>query len=104
MVDIVVAPGEAAQFGALLDTALAGASRGRRPVYYALRGYQSEFAGELRERGFAPIGEQESLIRYTTALARMSAPEPVRFPVELRPAMPRRVPTFLEGQPTDGTA
>jgi hypothetical protein len=57
---------------------------------------------ELTERGFSAIGEQELLIRYTTATARSSLAEPVHFPVELRQAMPRRVPTFLEGQPTDG--
>jgi hypothetical protein len=28
--------------------------------------------------------------------------DPVHFPVELRPALPRRVPTFLEGQAMDG--
>jgi hypothetical protein len=58
---------------------------------------------ELTERGFSPIGEQELLIRYTTATARSSQVEPVHFPVELRQGVPRRVPTFLEGQPTDGT-
>ena len=58
---------------------------------------------ELTERGFVEIGEQELLIRYTTATARTPAVDPVHFPVELRPALPRRVPTVLEGQPTDGT-
>jgi hypothetical protein len=58
--------------------------------------------GELTDRGFLEIGEQELLIRYTTATARTVAVDPVHFPVELRQAMPRRVPTFLEGQPTDG--
>jgi hypothetical protein len=58
---------------------------------------------ELTERGFSAIGEQELLIRYTTVTARTAQGEPVHFPVELRQALPRRVPTFLEGQPTDGT-
>ena len=58
---------------------------------------------ELTDRGFSEVGDQELLIRYTTATARSSQGEPVHFPVELRPGMPRRVPTFLEGQPTDGT-
>ena len=101
MVGVMVLPEEEACFGTLLDASLASA-RGGRPVYFALRGYQSEFAAELTARGFVELGEQELLIRYTTALAKAQAPEHVLFPVELRPAMPRRVPTFLEGQPTDG--
>jgi hypothetical protein len=59
--------------------------------------------GELTDRGFSEIGEQELLIRYTTASARTFAIDPMHFPVELPQAIPRRVPTFLEGQPTDGT-
>jgi hypothetical protein len=58
---------------------------------------------ELTSRGFIDIGEQELLIRYTTATVRAPVADPVLFPVELRPALPRRVPTFLEGQPTDGS-
>jgi hypothetical protein len=104
MIDVVVAPGEAADLGVLLDTILAGHSRGR-PVYCALRGYLLDLRDELADRGFDEMGEQELLIRYTTASARTPAFDPVHFPVpvELRPAMPRRVPTFLESQPTDGT-
>lgn len=101
MVSVIVPAEEAPHFGTLLDVALGGVRRGR-PVYVALRGYQSEFAAELTIRGFAEVGEQELLIRYTTAPALSQAHEPVLFPVELRPAMPRRVPTFLEGQPMDG--
>ena len=100
MVSVMVATEEADRFGLLLDTSLAGAGRGR-PVYFALRGYQSEFATELAGRGFVELGEQELLVRYTTALAKAHVHEPVLFPVELRPAIPRRVPTFFEGQPTD---
>jgi hypothetical protein len=85
MVDALVAPGEAARFGALLDHVIVESRRGRpRPVYCALRGYLLDSSSELLERGFIEI-------------------DPVHFPVELRPAIPRRVPTFLERQPTDGT-
>jgi hypothetical protein len=104
MVDAVVAPGQSAQFGALLDAALSTPDGGRtRPIYTALRGYHLDLQEELRMRGFAEVGEQELLIRYTTATARAPAIDPVLFPVELRPALPRRAPTFLEGQPSDGT-
>ena len=104
MIDVVVEPGQRTSFGILLDGALAGRQRGReRPIYCAIRGYSIDFSDQLIARGFSVIGEQELLIRYTTVTARRAPFDAVHFPVELRPAMPRRVPTFLEGQPTDGT-
>src|SRR5918995_3277302 len=104
MIDAVVIPGEGRHLGMLLDGVIAAHRPGRpRPVYCALRAYLMDMKDELTERGFSAIGEQELLIRYTTATARTSQGEPVHFPVELRQGMPRRVPTFLEGQPTDGT-
>ena len=104
MIDAVVLPGNRRHLGMLLDGVNATPRRGRpRPVYCALRAYLMDLEDELTELGFSAIGEQELLIRYTTATARSSQAEPVYFPVELRQGMPRRVPTFLEGQPTDGT-
>ena len=104
MIDAVVIPGEGRHLGMLLDGVIAAHRPGRpRPVYCALRAYLMDMKDELTDRGFSAIGEQELLIRYTTATARTSQGEPVYFPVELRQGMPRRVPTFLEGQPTDGT-
>jgi hypothetical protein len=104
MIDAVVQPGNGAQLGMLLDGVIVHSRHGRpRPVYCALRTYLMDMKDELTGRGFSPIGEQELLIRYTTATARSSQGEPVHFPVELRQGIPRRVPTFLEGQPTDGT-
>jgi hypothetical protein len=103
MIDAVVSPGKAAHLGMLLDGVIALPRRGHlRPVYCALRAYLMDLKDELIDRGFSAIGEQELLIRYTTATARTSRGEPVYFPVELRPGMPRRVPTFLGSQPTDG--
>src|SRR5215218_3839102 len=103
MIDAVVTPGKAAHLGMLLDGVIAVPRRARpRPVYCALRTYLMDLHHELSSRGFSAIGEQELLIRYTTASARSTRGEPVYFPVELRPAMPRRVPTFLESQPLDG--
>lgn len=103
MIDAVVAPGKGAHLGALLDGVIAAPKRGRpRPVYCALREYFLDLKDELTDRGFTKIGEQVLLIRYTTAAARTATLDPVHFPVELRQALPRRVPTFLEGQQTDG--
>src|SRR5829696_2421778 len=104
MFDAVVLPGNGRHLGMLLDGVItASRSGGPRPVYCALRVYLMDLKDELTQRGFSAIGEQELLIRYTTATARTAQSEPVHFPVELRQGMPRRVPTFLEGQPTDGT-
>jgi hypothetical protein len=104
MIDAVVLPGNDRHLGMVLDGVIAASKHGRpRPVYCALRAYLMDLKDELTERGFAAIGEQELLIRYTTASARTSHAEPVHFPVELRQGLPRRVPTFLESQPTDGT-
>ena len=103
LLEFLVHPGDRKQLGELLDGVAsepAGPRNGR--TYCAVRGYLTDLAPELLERGFSPIGEQELLIRYTTATARTAPHESVHFPVELRPAMPRRVPTFLEGQATDG--
>src|SRR5215203_580231 len=104
MFDAVVLPGNGRHLGMLLDGVItASRSGGPRPVYCALRVYLMDLKDELTQRGFSAIGEQELLIRYTTATARTAQSEPVHFPVELRQGMPRRVPTFLEGQPTDAT-
>lgn len=103
MIDAVVAPGKSEHLGTLLDGVIAAPRPARpRPVYCALRAYLMDSQDELTQRGFSPIGEQELLIRYTTATARTPRGEPVHFPVELRPGMPRRVPTFLDSQPMDG--
>lgn len=96
MVEAVFAPEDRAQFGTLLD-GIVSQRNGGAPVYCALRSYMLDAGEELTRRGFVEIGEQETLIRYTTANVRVPASDPVHFPVELRPALPRRAPTFLEG-------
>src|SRR5215213_8489988 len=73
MIDAVVTPGKAAHLGMLLDGVIAVPRRARpRPVYCALRAYLMDLKDELTDRGFSAIGEQELLIRYTTATARTS--------------------------------
>ncbi len=104
MIDVVLPPGQGTNLGVLLE-GVSAVLRQRRPhpVFCALRTYHLDLRGELIDRGFVEIGEQDLFIRYTTATVRTPAIDPLHFPVELRPALPRRVPTFLEGQPTDGT-
>lgn len=97
MVDALVSPGRREEFGSLLDGVIT-AGKQSRPVYCALRAYLLDCQDELTQRGFVAIGEQETLIRYTTATVRAPISDPVHFPVELRPALPQRAPTFLEGQ------
>jgi hypothetical protein len=96
MVEVVFAPEDRARFGTLLDGIVSQRGRGT-PIYCALRSYMLDAGVELTRRGFVEIGEQETLIRYTTASVRAPASDPVHFPVELRPALPSRAPTFLEG-------
>jgi hypothetical protein len=104
MVDALFPPGEGERFGELLAHVIGESRRVRpRPIYCAVREYLIDSSEELLRRGFVEIGEQDLLIRYTTAAIRAPAPDLLHFPVELRPAIPRRVPTFLEGQPVDGT-
>ena len=74
-----------------------------RRVFCAVRGYQAEAATALEERGFAPILEQELLVKYTTASMRLPAFDAVPFHVEVRDKLPQRVPSFLHGRPHDGS-
>jgi hypothetical protein len=102
LLDFLVQPGDHSSLSAVLDGVIAGS--GGMPggrTYCALRGYLSDLETHLIDRGFAAVGEQELLMRYTTATVRTPPLESVHFPVELRPAIPRRVPTFLEGQAPD---
>lgn len=75
-----------------------------RRVYCAVRGYQTEAATALEDRGFVPTLEQDLLVRYTTATVRVPAVEAVSFHVEVRDKLPQRVPSFLHGRPRDGSA
>jgi hypothetical protein len=67
-------------------------------VYASVRGYQSEAATMLAQRGFTPVFEQDLHVKYTTANVRAPSFEVVRFHVDVRDKLPKRVPTFLQGQ------
>lgn len=82
--------------------ALLPGGAGRR-VYCAVRAYQSEVASRLEDRGFAPMLEQDLLVKYTTASVRRAVHDAVPFHVEVRDKVPQRVPTFLRGEAGDGS-
>lgn len=103
--EVLVDPDRREGVGAMVDGALGQfGARGLRRVYCAVRGYQSELAGPLTERGFVPAFEQELFVRYTTATARRPVSESVPFALEVREPVPRRVPTFLQLPPEDEPA
>jgi hypothetical protein len=89
---------------ALLDEAVGRLPNRPRRVYCALRGYQSELGAALGAVGFAPVVEQDVLVRYTTASVRAPAHEAFPFHVEVREKLPQRVPTFLQRQFDDGSS
>ena len=63
----------------------------------AIRGYQAEAATALEDRGFVPVMEQDLLIKYTTAVARVAQTEGTPFPAELIERLPKRAPSFPIG-------
>ena len=66
-------------------------------VVCAVRGYQAEAATALEDRGFEPVMEQDLLIKYTTATARVPQTEGTPFPAELIERLPKRAPSFPIG-------
>lgn len=105
VVDLVAHPERPEVLADLLDGALAHVT-GRRAdcVYCAVRGYHAETETALRAHGFAPLMEQDLLIKYTTATVRAPATEAVPFHVDVREKLPKRVPSFLRGRTGDESA
>jgi hypothetical protein len=87
----------------LIQGALARAVSGRR-VYCTVRAYQAEAITALERAGFQVVMEQDVYLKYTTANVRLPVFESVPLHVEVRDKLPKRVPTFLHGQPQDETA
>jgi hypothetical protein len=92
--------------GPLIGGALADLSSTHRLdlVYCAVRGYQEETGTLLQRCGFRPIVEQELHLKYTTAHVRVTAPEAVVFHTEVIEKLPKRVPSYLHGSPSDESA
>ena len=101
VLELVYHPERSEVVDALVDGALARVPAPVRRVYCAVRGYQAEAMTALAVRGFAPVLEQELHIKYTTANVRLPSWEAVPFRVEVRDKLPKRVPSFLHGQPRD---
>ena len=100
--EIMIRPEHRAALPEVIDDALAALpGRSADRIYCAVRSYQSEIASALETCGFAPLLDQDVLLRYTTANVRLPAGETVPFHVEVRDKLPQRVPTFLRGRPRD---
>lgn len=102
VIEVLSLPERRAILPDLLAMATGSLPKGSRPrVYCAVRGYQAETATALEASGFVPILEQDLLVKYTTAPVLAPVTESVEFHVEARDPLPKRVPTFLQGQPGD---
>ena len=103
-IEMLIHPERRDLTGQIIDgTLFALGEHGGRRCYCTIRGYQSELAGPLQERGFAASFEQELLVRYTTATVRRAVVESVPFTLDVRERVPRRVPTFLHDTREDGS-
>jgi hypothetical protein len=102
VLDFSIQPDHGDLMPELVDSALATlATMSPRPVHILVRGYQQEFVRPLAERGFSLQMEQELLIKYTTAQARVPHAAVVTFPQEVKDPVGKRVPTFLNGSTGD---
>ncbi len=105
VMELVYHPERPDVLDALVDGLVARVpASGAKRLYCAVRHYQPEAARVLSARGFVPVLEQELHIKYTTANVRLPSWETVPFRVEVRDKLPKRVPSFLHGQPRDESA
>lgn len=104
--ELLYLPERTDALGGLIDRILVElkATRGDTRVYCTLRGYQAEAAKELELRGFEPVLEQDLLVKYTTATARVPQTESLPLHSEVIERLPKRVPSFLQQKPKDETA
>jgi hypothetical protein len=74
----------------------AGATR----VFIPVRAYQMELMSALDRMGFVRVGQQDVLVKYTTAKVVAKPSETVILaPADVRERVPERVPTFLNRRP-----
>ena len=96
-IEVLIHPDRRDLAGPIIDgTLFALGDHGGRRSYCTIRGYQSELARPLQEKGFAASFEQELLVRYTTATVRRAVVESVPFSLDVRERVPQRAPTFLQ--------
>jgi hypothetical protein len=103
VLELVLHPDRLDVLDDLIQGAIARAGGGRR-VYCTVRAYQTEAIAALERAGFRVVMEQDVYLKYTTANVRLPVFESVPLHVEVRDKLPKRVPTFLHGQPQDETA
>jgi len=111
VIDLLAEPGNPDALEAALDAALRRLGQGPGTVRVAcgLRGYHGELGPLLEARGFRDVGQQDVLVKYTTARAMAPhvvepavAPDGVR--VRLVKPKPKRAPSFLTHVPDDAAA
>jgi hypothetical protein len=65
-------------------------------IYATARGYQEELRTALADEGFQLLGEQQLMIKYTTAkVSARAATATIGLPAEVRERVPKQVPTYL---------
>ncbi len=105
ILECVYHPDRIEVLGDLIDGALAHV--GTRPVkrvYAVVRHYQQEALTALADRGFSPMLDQDLHVKYTTASVRSPASDAIPFHIDVMEKLPKRVPSFLHGQPRDESA
>jgi len=84
--------------GSVVDRAIR--DEGATRVFIAVRAYQSELITVLAEMGFARVGQQDLLVKYTAAKVTAKASETIILsPADVRERVPKRVPTFMHRRP-----
>lgn len=105
ILESVYHPDRVEVLGDLIDGAMARiAARPVKRVYAVVRHYQQEALTALVDRGFSPMLEQNLHIKYTIASVRSLASEAIPFHIDVMEKLPKRVPSFLHGQPRDESA
>lgn len=105
VLEFVYHPERVEALGDLIDGALARiGTRPTKRVYCVIRHYQQEALTALAERGFTPMIEQALHVKYTTVSVRSPTAEAVPFHVDVMEKLPKRVPSFLHGKPSDESA
>lgn len=88
--------------GDLIDGALAHiTAQPQKRVYAVVRHYQQEALTALVDRGFTPMLEQDLHVKYTTVSLRSAASDTIPFHIDVMEKLPKRVPSFLHGHPSD---
>jgi hypothetical protein len=71
-------------------------AEGSSRIYATARGYQQELRTALDDEGFQLLGDQQLMIKYTTAkVSARVATATIGLPAEVRERVPKQVPTYL---------